>query len=83
MGRTGSFPVGEHRRQILRAVWCSDAYSNSYSQPDTHRNRNAYGHSYVYAYADPNPNSDSNRTQPDANTITDFYTNCDCGTWRN
>jgi len=70
--------VGKHRRQILRAVWSNDAYSNSYSQPDTHPNRNAY----CYSHSDANSHSD--RTiQPDANTITDFYRNSDSGTWRN
>ena len=70
--------MGEHRRQILCAICCNDAYSNSYSQPDTHPNSN----SYCYSHSDANSHSD--RTiQPDANTITDFYRNSDSGTWRN
>ncbi len=72
--------MGKHRRQILRAVWSNDAYSNSHSQPDTHPNRNAYGycHGDRNAYTDFNANSDRN-IEPDANTIS----NSDCGTWRN
>ena len=61
--------MGEHRRQILRAVSCTDAYSNSYSQPDTHPNCNGYGycHGDGNAYTDFNANSDRT-VQPDANT---------------
>jgi len=46
-------------------------YANTYS-PESD--------AYIYSYA--NANSDR-AVQPDADTITDFYTNSDCGTWRN
>ena len=75
----------------------SDAYIYSYANTNSdsyvytncncHVYSDANGYSpesdaYIYTYA--NANSDSDRTvQPDANTITDFYTNSDCGTCRN
>jgi len=68
------------RQQSVRlSAACRNAYAYTYRCCQRHGN--TYGHSYVYAYA--NPNSNSNRTQPDANTITDFYTNSDSCTCRN
>jgi hypothetical protein len=57
-----------------------DSYADAHSDPDGYTNGNGNG----YVYADANPNRNSNRiAQPDANTITDFYTNSDSCTWRN
>jgi hypothetical protein len=49
----------QHRREILRAIWCANAYSNTNADSYPHANAYTNSHADSHPHADEYPNSNS------------------------